>query len=406
MKTLLCLLSQQHVPNLLSVHHFQPERLVLVESAGMREKNASRDFLEALRLGGRVYDDHHRDVLPLDDENSPDAMRRCLEVVAKPGPDAEWTVNLTGGTKPMSIAAYDFFRDKPARLVYTPVNRPNQFLDFRSGQAEQCDYRPSVQEFLAGYGFRLRASLEKVAEEENRVRFLPSTAQLIARRFVDRPLLWFSDRWGDDDRRQWWNEATRRGVQLAPGDVEILDDQVRQAVCSAFPLQAEGNSLVGWLNKIGGRFLTGGWLEVFVWDLLVRHATKLGLWDVHLGIEVCPRELSVPNELDVSFMYNSSLCWIECKTGSQGHDPRADVLYKVEAVTRQFQALLARAVLVTTSDNVLEKSREGKPVVKRHLAQRAELYRCRVVAQEQIRRLAEAPDDAEAVRQVFFAKGE
>lgn len=33
MKVMLCLLSDQPIPNLLSVHHFQPDRLVLVESA-------------------------------------------------------------------------------------------------------------------------------------------------------------------------------------------------------------------------------------------------------------------------------------------------------------------------------------------------------------------------------------
>ena len=52
MRTLLCLLSDQHVPNLLSVHHFQPDRLVLVESRQMRERKVGDHFLQALRWAG------------------------------------------------------------------------------------------------------------------------------------------------------------------------------------------------------------------------------------------------------------------------------------------------------------------------------------------------------------------
>ncbi len=152
MRTLLCLLSEQHVPNLLSVHHFKPDRLVLVESEGMRRKNVARHLLAALRFGCKGYDSRC-DVVPLDDENSPAAMRDCLETVSQAWPETAWIVNLTGGTKPMSIATHDFFRDREARLVYMSIDRPNQLLDLCGGPTETCDYRPGIREFVAGYGF-------------------------------------------------------------------------------------------------------------------------------------------------------------------------------------------------------------------------------------------------------------
>ena len=46
MKVLLCLLSDQHVPNLLSVHHYAPDQLVLIESAQMESRNSGQPFSE------------------------------------------------------------------------------------------------------------------------------------------------------------------------------------------------------------------------------------------------------------------------------------------------------------------------------------------------------------------------
>jgi hypothetical protein len=60
MTVLLCLLSEQHVPNLLPVHHFEPDWLVLVETAGMKRRQAAANFLQALRLGGREYSERCR----------------------------------------------------------------------------------------------------------------------------------------------------------------------------------------------------------------------------------------------------------------------------------------------------------------------------------------------------------
>ena len=91
------------------------------------------------------------------------------------------------------------------------------------------------------------------------------------------------------------------------------------------------------LNKYEAVFLTGGWLEVLVWNLLTRHAEPLGIWDVRLGMEAGRCGDQSGNDFDVAFMHNHGLSMVECKTGPQEHDADGgDTLYKVEAVTRQF----------------------------------------------------------------------
>jgi hypothetical protein len=116
MKVLLCLLSEQHVPNLLSVHHFQPDRLVLVESEVMKAKKSAAHFLSALKLGGLDYDGRC-EIEWLHAEDSLEAIRGALRQAYGKHPSADWIANLTGGTKPMSIATYEFFKALEGRLV-------------------------------------------------------------------------------------------------------------------------------------------------------------------------------------------------------------------------------------------------------------------------------------------------
>lgn len=44
--------SVHHVPNLLSVHDFEPDRLILVESSEMKRRHVTDTFLKALQHRG------------------------------------------------------------------------------------------------------------------------------------------------------------------------------------------------------------------------------------------------------------------------------------------------------------------------------------------------------------------
>ncbi len=146
------------------------------------------------------------------------------------------------------------------------------------------------------------------------------------------------------------------------------------------------------------RFLTGGWLETFCWGLLEKHATALGLWDVHLGLVLRPVGNPGGNEYDVAFVKDYTLYGLECKSGRQFDDPKFKVLYKVEATMRQFRALRVRSLVATTADRVLD----GTGKIKMHLADRAELFNCRILTRPLIERLAAEADSADVVREVFF----
>ena len=393
MKVLLCLLSDQHVPNLLSVHHFRPDRLVLVESAEMRRKQASNHFLSALKLGGLDFGDNCW-IQHLEREDDLAAIRHAMQCAYAGCPGAEWIANVTGGTKPMSIAAYEFFKAVGARLIYVNIPAPNTFLGLDGQAPETCDYRPTIHEFLAGYGFESRKTEEDVRQAEIRARMWWDCARLIAASDPAPRLLHFSG--PREQTKKQWDRARKRGLEMFPEQFGPAANDVRDAIRACFDLQASGDTLKGRLDKYAVEFLTGGWLEAFLFCLIERHASSLNIWDTRLGI--CPRKVGVSadNEFDITFMRDYGLCMVECKSGAQEHDPDGGALYKIEAALRQFRALRVRSYLATTSGNVLEG---GK--LKATIRNRADLYACRVLVADQIRELARNPT-SELMHRFFF----
>ena len=393
MRVLLCLLSDQHVPNLLSVHHYQPDRLILVESTAMRRKQAASNFVRALRAGGLDYESDDRcSVLLLEDVNDLNVIRGCLQQAYGKYPSAEWIANVTGGMKPMSIAACEFFKALGARVIYIDAAKPDAILSLDGGEPEQCHHALSIPEFLAGYGFEASKSEEVIRQGEERADTWWPCAQVIAQHAPGCNLLQTAS-------REEWKQARERGLQLEPRHLTDLPAPVQASLQQCFRLEASGGSLAGKLDKYAGKFLTGEWLEQFVWCLLNRHAELLGLNDVHLGVEA--KRGNAATDFDVAFLRRHALGAVECKSGTQEHgdDPNAP-LDKLEARMQQFRALRVNPILVTTSKQILDAKGELKPT----FATRASIYGCRIVTLRQIDALASQPEDGDLLRKTLFSQ--
>lgn len=392
MKVLLCLVSDQHVPNLMSVLHFQPDRVVLVRS--QRMKQAAEYFLDALALSDFPKD--RVEALPLEDENNLASVRRCLHQAFGRFPEADWIANVTGGLKPMSIATYEFFKALDERVVYIDSRSPRTILGLDGQPPETCEIRLTPDAFLAGYGFEVSKSWDKIEEGENRARDWWPLARVIAEHSPHLNLLDVRD---DESGRSEWKAARERGITLEPRHTQQLPTNVRSEMVRCWNLNVVDSSATGKINKYQGIFLTGGWLEAFLWKVLSDHAAALGLDHVRLGVDARKKETQVLTEFDITFLQNEALGAIECKSGSQSHsDDPNQPLDKLEARIQQFRALRVTPVLATTSSKILDS--QGQ--LKSTFAQRAEIYSCRIVTVDQIRRLAREVDSASVVRELLF----
>lgn len=387
MTIMACLVSQQHVPNLLAIQAVKPDRLVLLVTPGMKEREKDTHLLKALAAGGRDYSAEH-EIVDVSDENSIAAVSRALEQSLEKHPDDEWIVNLTGGTKPMSMGAYVFSRERGMKTLYIAESNQRQAVDLLGGASTDLDHQVSTAEFLAGYGFDLLNS-HTLEKNENSARKWVDIAALLAANHDDgslREMLGrlhsLQEKKAKTSRKAW----EREGLTLSDRDgISLRNPSLRAAIAETFNLKEFGVRLTGPLNKRAVEFLTGKWLEVFVWSLLLPFENRR-IWDLHLGVNAGRKGSGESNDFDVSFMQDQSFCIVECKTGGQGHDPGANAtLYKIEAVKAGLMAIRMNTYLATTSPNVVK---QGTGEIKESVANRCKLYNCTIIHGEPIREMA------------------
>lgn len=355
MTTLVCLISDQHVPNLLTVKALRPDRLVLVVTDRMK-KNAPW-FLSALAKGGWDYSGKY-EIAKIEKENSVEETREVLATLYSRRTEDTWILNITGGTKPMSIGAYQFARENGLKALYIVERDQQNAIDLLGGDPVILGgLHVTAAEFLAGYGYGIRNpdALDRLNRQACELQKLGA---IITAHHDDQDLHECLGKLQElkvnaekTGRKKW----LREGLFLTEDDPVVLkNDELREHIAGAFGLSGKGAILTGHLERPAAEFLTGRWLEYFVFGLLfpLQPASIRGLQN---GLSIGLIDGGGENELDISFMTERSLCMVECKTGSQRHDPKGDaVLYKMEAVKAGLRALRVRAFLATTSPNIID----------------------------------------------------
>ena len=116
-KCVVSLVSDQTIPNILIAAHYAPDHLLFLTTRSMEDRGKSEAILQTLALRGQDYSVRHQKI-----EVAPDSIvdlqNKIAEWVRSNPEDFHFIVNLTGGTKLMSIAAYDVFMDFGSEMVY------------------------------------------------------------------------------------------------------------------------------------------------------------------------------------------------------------------------------------------------------------------------------------------------
>lgn len=422
-RVLVCLVSDQAIPNLLMVHALKPDRLVLIETLDMARKNGARRLLNALDIGENKYEGQS-EVVPLESHTSVLSIMKVLKEVCGQRPDAEWMVNVAGGTKIMSIGAYEFFslQAKKAELYYMDVAKPDEMILLPEGRRKDVKYALTCKEFLACYGLSDIEPKESISESDKRAEWLFPLARKIARYGGLKVKLNRPER---DEIRKGGGKVPKNAFTVDTPEVRKAFEEERQRrekcnlrnglkpfyFCPNTGVFPEGQIL----DKYTARFLTGEWLEVFVYGMLKRHMADLGISDLRIGVRAVADIVGAdgnnpdPNELDVAFIRNHSLCAIECKSGMK-HDKKFNALYKLVAVMAQNQALRKRVYFATTDEVIYDNDKKasgaensasvptGDEPVKKFVEGRAALYGMKLLTPKRIRDLASASSDEEELK--------
>lgn len=199
----------------------------------------------------------------------------------------KYIVNITGGTKIMSLAVHDFFSQFDSEFYYVPISQ-NKYNNIVTGEWTPITYRASLKEYLTLYGLSF-------SSEDHLMRDASYTYNLFQRvKNKKFKLTW---------------EMYNAQEQESPEDK---------------------------------RYYGGTWFEEYTY-LRLKKQYNLDDSMIARGVKIShsPNSVYNDNELDVAFMFNNELYVVECKVtmfgyGSDARETIDKYLYKLAAISKDF----------------------------------------------------------------------
>lgn len=330
-KTIICLVSEQAVPNYLPLINIESiEKVVLIASNRMNKK--AIDFVETLKK----YNEHlNVTLINIAHENSIQSLNDEFEQKLQPLLGDNLLANVTGGTKIMSITLTNWANQHGIDICYVDKN-DLQIYNAQNNTEKQIKLNTQLflGEYLSMYGsYNTINNLGRNGE--------PLAADISTREidFVNR----LTDNYNPYLLKQLHKEYQDKVDLKKSNQYQILLEQF------------------GFSETEAKNLIIGRWLEIFVYQTLLE---KLGSDYVGFGYRLANRhqfpegtildtQKHVTKDYDVIFLYHNTLHIIECKTSykpepldAQTHVPNH--LFKLNTLTniKDF-GLYARKFYVT-----------------------------------------------------------
>lgn len=335
------LVSAQPTPNLTPAidPRTRPDEVMLVVSPDMRER---ADWLEdTLRPRGiRVSR------WPIDNAWDINSIRDAMMNLVFRHDQQALELNATGGTKPMSIAAFEVFRemDLPIFYVHPGTDRLVWMHPWERKGFDLAD-RVRLNAFLQAHGAKVEGEVQRTGVPAPLRTLGESLVQDVER--LSRPLATLN-----------WLAARARNDALS---VSLSADRWRDSQLAALLEAFEAAGALSF-DRDGIRFsdenarffANGGWLEEHIFAVVQGMRQELPeIQDLARSLEVSRGQAgkAVRNELDVVFLADNRLYVIECKTkrfSEAGPDgPGAEALYKLDTLAPMLGGIGARAMLAS-----------------------------------------------------------
>ncbi len=149
---LVSIVSEQTLPNYLFIKEFQEQvdKFIFITTREMEAK----DKVEAILSTAKIRKDN-RIKITVEENALYKAKEKLNRALPNISTQDSFLINLTGGTKMMSIAVYEYFKRFPnSRFFYVPIGKNVYREIFENQQAKETSfkYKISVREYLSIYG--------------------------------------------------------------------------------------------------------------------------------------------------------------------------------------------------------------------------------------------------------------
>lgn len=277
---------------------------------------------------------------------------RTLELIME-RETADLALNASGGTRPMSIGAYEVFLEfaKPVFYVH-PENDHVTWIHDRSLASFDLADRIKLGAFFRAHGAVLESHGGRQAISAP-LRQLSAELVAHAERLA-RPLSTLN--WLAHQAQDTLVSPPLQRQQLAwPELTALIDRFAREKV-----LETAGRRL-RFADEAARFFVNGGWLEIHTYAAVYGLRKNVStIQDVGRSLEIVRQGSgkAVKNELDVAFIADNRLYILECKTKryESGHyedkartydTPGADTLYKLDTLKSILGGIRSRVMLVS-----------------------------------------------------------
>jgi hypothetical protein len=369
-----CLVSDQTIPNILSIDHFSPDELLFISTKEMEQKNKASSILNTLERLAKTYEGKTSTII-VQEDSILDCHRKIDEWI-QGREDSEFTVNLTCGNKIMSISAYEYFKDFNSKMIYIPIPKNEFIAPFpkkRPGNPISLALRLGVIEYLTAYGL-------SATNEKNLARYHQES---LNRRDIT---AWIANNYEKLKKLLVWLSGTLRGhrddreFDLHGSYYGATNEEID--LMQRLDIIYQDGDVSKILNRSVIKYLTGGWLEEFCYNTIETYLGH-GIDNAVIGLELVNKH-GRNNEFDVMFTKDNALYFVECKSLDQHDDKEADVLYKIGALQKDF-GLKVKSFLVTTSPYVFDKKGNLRNSVKA----RAEQFNTVIVPPDEVANFGE-----------------
>lgn len=232
----------------------------------------------------------------------------------------KYIVNITGGTKYMSMAVLRVFEDFDSNFYYIPFPK-NEILLFKKDHPEKLNYAVTIEEYLSLFNVLQDPKHNTLIKKED---YTKSFFNL----FISGELT--QNEFAIIDKLRAYRD---RGIQ----DISLLEETIStnekkpQIIDLSNFLKTicfdtdEPNKL----KPVEIQYLTGGWFEEYIYNKVVSdvHPT-----DIALGLQIKKLKNPFLNDLDIVFTLGNKLFVIECKTGISSVKMLNDTIYKAAAL--------------------------------------------------------------------------
>lgn len=341
----ICLVSAQAAANLLPALDptLKPEKIVLVTTAKMRKQAA--DLAKVLQPNGIQIES-----FDLGNEQDYRQTENELMELATRLDGHPVTLNVTGGTKLMSVAAQSVAVASGWRMFYVDADTDQViWLGKDEAPTQPLHQQLKLRQYLRSYGFTLadnpqrpQATAAQQTLTQNLVQQVGSLEDAISQL---------------NALAQVAENQRNLTLALTAGqrDSRSLDVLLREFE-HAGALSVQGDR-IRFASEASRDFVKGGWLELHAIQTVHQVTGPLGIRDKAMGLEVVDEATATKNELDIAFLARNRLFVIECKTARidkpQGNTDRPqppkanDTLFKLAENCRRIGGQGTRGMLLS-----------------------------------------------------------